>query len=234
MATTDPTAPDAFTQTSLQSSLTAQASHPQNGLAELCAAILPVWNRHLASARNQSETAVTQMLSAFAAIGPHLDMAKRQSQQITAALAQGEGGIKQLAQACAAELAPLIACADAPTQQTLHRVLRMIESTVTALEQIAEPFDHETRMVTQQVDRMYVGFQYQDRINQLMTLLYDDIERLSQLSSQHLQVRATPTKEYWLARLESQYAMAEQRLNHTGTTSAVAPATGADETTIFF
>lgn len=210
-----------------------QAAHAS--VVAICAAVLPVWSRHLAAARSQSEAAVTEMLAAFAEIGPHLDRAARQSEQITAALAQGEGGITHLAQACQSELAPLIASVDRESANTIGRVITMIQRTVHALEQIAEPFDHETRMVSQQVDRMYVGFQYQDRINQLMSLLYEDIGRLSALAQAPLADEATLATDDWLARLESQYAMAEQRHGHKATTSdGTSPRPGDDVETIFF
>ena len=44
----------------------------------------------------------------------------------------------------------------------------MIHACVDALADITKPFGHETRMVTQQVDRIDKGLQYQDRISQMM------------------------------------------------------------------
>jgi hypothetical protein len=67
-------------------------------------------------------------------------------------------------------------------------------------------------MVAQQVEHMYTGFQYQDRINQMMALLEADMARLrSALTSTAAEV---PQIDRWMAQLESQYAMAEQRDNH--------------------
>jgi len=48
------------------------------------------------------------MLKAFADIGPHIDMAERQSQQITDALSTGDACIVRLGQACEQTLAPLL------------------------------------------------------------------------------------------------------------------------------
>jgi hypothetical protein len=59
---------------------------------ELCGGLLPVWGRHLSTSRVQSESAVTEMLQAFSDIGPHINMAERQSKQINDALAQPIGG----------------------------------------------------------------------------------------------------------------------------------------------
>ncbi len=212
------------------------ASAPVNqALVELCAAVLPVWGRQLVTSRSQSEAAVAEMLSAFSEIGPHLDMAARQSCEITAALAQGEGGITQLAQACELELAPLVERLDPPASEAVARVLAMIRRSVNALEQIAKPFAHETEMVSQQVDRMYIGFQYQDRISQMMSLLLEDIQRLQEVMEQPGADPSALAQQQWLTRLESQYAMTEQRQSHTaGTAVTGSPKPGTDDDSIFF
>ena len=197
-------------------------------LVALCAQVLPVWARQLASSRSQSETAVAEMLGAFAEIGPHLDMATRQSGQITSALAQGSGGITGLADACEQELGPLLSTLDAPTAAAIGRVMQMIRSAVDALETISKPFERETQLVGQQVERMYRGFQYQDRISQMMTLLHQDIERLQNaLTDASVDVDSTA----WLSRLESQYVMTEQRHHHSEQGGAGA---SDDEETTFF
>ncbi len=201
---------------------------------ELCAAVLPVWGRQLLTSRSQSEAAVAEMLSAFAAIGPHLTRAAKQSGEITAALAHGEGGITQLAQACEDEIAPVLSRLDAPSAAAVQKVMAMIHQSVHALDQIAKPFAHETQMVAQQVDRMYIGLQYQDRISQMVSLLHEDIERLQATLAQPGTDPAALAPQDWLARLESQYAMAEQRQNHSADTAAGSPAQPSDDDSIFF
>ena len=210
------------------------APEMNKALVTLCAAVLPLWGRHLATSRTQSEAAVAEMLSAFAEIGPHLDRAARQSHQITAALAQGDGGITQLAQACENELSPLMSGLDAESAAAVQRVMDMIRQSVDALEQIARPFEHETQMVSQQVERMYIGFQYQDRISQMMSLLHEDIERLQQVMLNPGDDAQSLAQAAWLARLESQYAMAEQHQDHAAnaSTGMVSPAAG-DEIDFF-
>jgi methyl-accepting chemotaxis protein len=185
--------------------------------AALCKGVLPVWARHLATSRSHSEEAVTEMLQAFADIGPHINRAERQSQQITEALSQSDGSVTGLARACDHAMAPLLkdASLSAESAAALRRVLEMVHQAVNALEDIAKPFNHETQMVAAQVERMYVGFQYQDRISQMMALLEGDIIRLQQAVSGHGGEFLDP--QAWLARLESQYAMAEQRQDHGGT-----------------
>jgi methylphosphotriester-DNA--protein-cysteine methyltransferase len=204
-------------------------------LVDLCAAVLPVWGRQLVTSRSQSEAAVSEMLSAFAEIGPHLDMAARQSHQVSAALAQGEDGITLLAQACADELAPVLQRLDPLAAQAVQRVIAMIHKSVDALEQIAKPFVHETEMVSRQVERMYIGFQYQDRISQMMSLLHEDIERLQTVLQQPGMEPAALAQQDWLDRLESQYAMTEQRHSHSAhATPMGAPPVSVDDDSIFF
>jgi ABC-type transporter Mla subunit MlaD len=197
-------------------------------LLALSAQVLPVWARQLASSRSQSETAVAEMLSAFAEIGPHLDMASRQSKQISAALAQGQDGITQLAQSCDQVLQPVLGACTPEARAAIGQVMAMIHATVDAIEEIAKPFERETQMVSQQVERMYKGFQYQDRISQMMTLLHEDIERL-QAALQTPAANANAAD--WLARLESQYVMTDQRQQHTDGTAAAA--VDDDEPTFF-
>lgn len=203
-----------------------------SSLVALCAGLLPVWSRHLATSRSQSEVAVSEMLKAFADIGPHIDMAERQSQQINDALVQTEGGVAGLVQACECALAPLLQDTNMSiaSKAAIGNVLSMVRRSVGALEHIAKPFQHETQMVAEQVERMYMGFQYQDRISQMMALLEGDIARLQQALV--APIGTVPDLQTWLGQLESQYAMAEQRKDHSGA-QADAPAADSNETTFF-
>jgi hypothetical protein len=213
---------------------TAPAADVSAALVALTSAVLPVWGRQLATSRTQSEVAVAEMLAAFSEIGPHLNMATRQSAQISAALEQGEGGIAELAKACEQELAPLLPKLGDEAADGIRRVMAMIGQSVEALNKVSKPFEHETQMINQQVERMYIGFQYQDRISQMMTLLHEDIQRF-------ISVMASPAGDVqdlapqaWLSRLESLYAMQEQRQDHVDDPGgAAAPGGGGDEATFF-
>lgn len=213
-----------------------QGSDPRTAeaLLALCTDLLPVWSRHLSTSRAQSEVAVSQMLQAFADIGPHINMAERQSQQINDALAQPIGGVSGLVTACEQALHPVLqdASINAPGKAAIEQVLHMVRDAVCALESVSRPFQHETQMVAQQVERMYMGFQYQDRISQMMTLLEGDMARLQEA----LAVRqgAAPNIAEWLARLESLYAMNEQREDHVGQGHGVAADKTDDNETTFF
>jgi methyl-accepting chemotaxis protein len=204
-----------------------------HALLALCAGLLPVWGRHLATSRAQSEGAVSQMLQAFSDIGPHINMAERQSQQINDALAQPIGGVSGLVSACEQVLSPLLSDAQisVPSKAALEKVLGMVRQAVGLLEEVARPFQHETQMVAAQVERMYMGFQYQDRISQMMALLEGDmVKLLDVLKAEGAQV---PDLVAWLVQLEAQYAMSEQHHDHAGMVADVTAADKTNETTFF-
>ena len=197
---------------------------------QLCSGVMPVWVRHLATSRAQSEQAVTQMLQAFADINPHINRAERQAQQITEALSQSDGGITKLTEACQRELTPVLADPTLSPQaaQAIQRAFGLVQNAVDALEQIAKPFSHETQMVAEQVERMYIAFQFQDRISQMMALLETDIDRMhAAFEDAGL---PTPESGAWLEQLASQYAMKEQRQNHDSGSGGGAD---SEETTFF-
>jgi hypothetical protein len=215
----------------LTSSDKAAAADAAHTLVKLCSGVLPVWARHLAASRAQSETAVSEMMQAFAALSPHMQSAQLQSQQITLALSPGDGHLIGLAQACENALAPLRDNAALPAggAAAIESALALVRTAVCAIEQINRPFSQETDAVAEQVERMYIGFQYQDRISQMIALLETDMARLQEAVDGS--AADTPELQAWLARLEAQYAMAEQRHNHTGDAGAAA---GADNETTFF
>lgn len=140
----------------------------QDALMQLCLAVLPIWERQLATSRTQAEAAVGDMLKAFSSLTPHLDAA-------------GAAG------------------AEAKTS----------------------------------IEHMYVGFQYQDRINQMLALLQEDVGRLVEALKDPLVGAEVLAPTQWLARLESLYAMAEQHKDH-GKPSGTGVPPGSDEEVSFF
>jgi ABC-type transporter Mla subunit MlaD len=181
----------------------------------------------------QSEGAVIEMLQAFSDIGPHINMAERQSQQINDALGQPHGGITGLVGACEQVLNPVFRDDNlsASNRSAIEQVLGMVRHAVGAMEQISKPFQHETQMVAAQVDRMYMGFQYQDRISQMLALIEGDIVRLQQAFLDRAE--GVPELAGWLSRLESQYAMSEQHKDHHAPHSDDPADNGNNETTFF-
>jgi methyl-accepting chemotaxis protein len=200
-------------------------------LVALCSGLLPVWSRHLATSRSQSESAVSEMMQAFSNITPHVQLAERQSQQIAEALTQGDPSISSLTHACEQALAPLLNHPALPAggAQAITSVLGLVRHAAGTIERLSQPLSEETQLVAAQVERMYIAFQYQDRISQMIALLEADMAHLQQVVDGRS--ADIPDLNDWLARLEAQYAMSDQRQSHAGAQHA---APGADEETTFF
>ena len=202
-------------------------------LFALCSGLLPVWSRHLATCRGQSETAVSEMMQAFSNISPHVQLAQDQSQQIADVLGQSNSTIRGLAQACETALAPLLQDARLPAggAEAITAALTLVRNAVATVEHISKPLSHETHVVAEHVERMYMGFQYQDRIRQMMALLEQDMARLQDVAEGRSQ--DIPQLADWLNRLETQYAMADQRQSHAGAQDATTGGAADIETTFF-
>jgi methyl-accepting chemotaxis protein len=171
------------------------------------------------------------MMLAFSSITPHVQLAERQSQHIADALNQGDPSVTGLAQACEQAIAPLLNHAQLPPggADAIAAVLNLVRHAVGTIEQFSQPLSHETQVVAEQVERMYIAFQYQDRISQQIALLEADMARMQEVVDGRS--AESPDLQAWLARLESQYAMADQRQSHAGAPDVGA---GADQETTFF
>jgi methyl-accepting chemotaxis protein len=171
------------------------------------------------------------MMQAFSSITPHVQLAELQSQQIAEALTQGDPSISSLTQACEQVLAPLLQHPELPAggAQAIASVLGLVRNAAGTIERLSHPLSKETQLVAAQVERMYIAFQYQDRISQMIALLEADMAHLQEV----VEGRSAdiPDLNQWLARLEAQYAMSDQRQSHAGAQHA---APGADEETTFF
>lgn len=201
-------------------------------LSDLSLRVLPIWARQLATSRSQSDAAVHEMLAAFAVIGPFLQKVQHQAGEITKAMNPGAGGVGLigLADACEKELAPILQSGDTRKADSVQRVLELIRQAAGNVQNATLPVVHDVLAATDKVDQMYVGFQYQDRINQIMALLQEDMTRLHRFLEQG-QTDALDA-DAWLARLESLYAMAEQRLDH-GKNAGDSAAPAHSETSFF-
>jgi methyl-accepting chemotaxis protein len=138
-----------------------------------------------------------------------------------------------LVAACEEALAPLSQNAQlgAEGAAAIDATLNLVRTAVASLEQVTLPVSEDTDAVAAHVERMYIGFQYQDRISQMIALLETDIARLS--DALNGQGEAPPDLEGWLSRLESQYAMSEQHQVHSGDSGA-GQGDGADDEATFF
>ena len=192
-------------------------SDQATALKTLCLGVLPIWGRQLETSRVQSEAAVTEMLTAFATIGPHLEEAVRRSHAITQAMAPLDDsvGMSSLPDFSERELNPLLAELGAVRGAPIRRVLDLMRKAVQVLESATQPLSYDADAVNSNIERMYVGFQYQDRINQMMNLLQEDITRLHQLLEDAQAAPDALALQPWLDHLESLYAMTEQHRAHS-------------------
>jgi hypothetical protein len=185
-------------------------------LTGLYQAVVPLWQRHLATAQDHAELAVTEMLAAFTDIHPYLERSLHQSQQLHAAPMASDDGLDHLAQVCDSHLLPLVPGLDADGADAVLQVLDAVHRVVGRVERITRPVSTDTPHLLRQVERMLVGLQYQDRISQMMALLIEDMQHMQDLLSVADPDRQAPSAEAWMARLESRYAMAAQRHAHQG------------------
>lgn len=71
--------------------------------------------------------------------------------------------------------------------------------------------------VRTQIERLLMGFQSQDRLNQMLSTVTEDMHRLREWLQHEGDLSQAQATE-WLARLESRYTMEEQRVRHHGNT----------------
>ena len=72
----------------------------------------------------------------------------------------------------------------------------------------------QTAHIAHQVEQMYLGLQFQDRVNQILALIQEDVNRLATVLQAAVADEAALEPGPWLARLASAYAMAEQHEDH--------------------
>jgi hypothetical protein len=80
-----------------------------------------------------------------------------------------------------------------------------------------------TQRLSNEMDLVFAGFQFQDRLNQMLGILQDDMNRLENWLENWLEQpdsASPPEVAEWLARLERTYTMDEQRAVHHGTPTA--------------
>ncbi len=116
---------------------------PSDGrLAELCETVLPLWSRHVASARDQSRVAVEDLTSSFAAVVDRLTAAEQASSG--ALMGDGQGVVATLAE-CEVQLRPV-----GTTLQAAHAAQQQVLADVSAMARFTE----EMRLMAVDVGRL--------------------------------------------------------------------------------
>lgn len=86
----------------------------------------------------------------------------------------------------------------------------------TALEQ-SRQLRETSRQLRESLDGVFVGFQFQDRLNQMLGSLHDDLDRFEQWLREPAASATAQDAAQWLRQLESTYTMQEQHAFHHGT-----------------
>lgn len=121
------------------------------------------------------------------------------------------------------------AAVESRSEATIREVLSRFERATKGLSESSRLLETETTGIRDEISSMLVSLQFQDRVNQILTNVRNDVEKLNQ----HLASAAVadeneagpPDAMTWLDELATTYTMAEQRENHHGRNAAAPPDT---------
>jgi methyl-accepting chemotaxis protein len=128
------------------------------------------------------------------------------------------------------QLARLDTEALAHAETIVHRVLDEIRQAAVGLAQSATLLQEQSAGIGAEISDVLVSLQFQDRVNQILSHVQDDIEKLDTLLASHAETRKSGQTQAidtttWLDQLKDRYTTAEQREIHTGVAEVAAPAT---------
>lgn len=92
-------------------------------------------------------------------------------------------------------------------------VVRDVLSHVQTLGDTAEQMRHHGNIIRSDIENLMVALQFQDRISQILQVVKDDMDKLSQLAD-NLHQSTVPTPDAWLAGLKDTYTMEEELRRH--------------------
>jgi len=168
-------------------------------LVALCASVVPEWARQLATAQTQAETARLELLAILSTMESLLNSAESPSHQKTAALTAQGSDIAQLALACENELTPLLGESKPHVVTAIRRVVGLIRQAVEVQTPVVANPNEVNMSLRQQLLRMKIGFQDQDRLSQRMTLLHEDMAHLQAILAAPGSDPHTLSPQAWLA-----------------------------------
>lgn len=155
-------------------------------------------------------------------------------QDITKRVAQAVQSIERLA-GTAEESARRDAQAAGDARQTIENVVASITDTLDEMTRSSVQLAADADAAQKQIEQLFVSFQFQDRLNQILNLLQSDMQRLVALVQSPDTAVADLDAQQWLAALESRYATSEQRSTQRSQASAGPsdPASNAGEVDFF-
>jgi methyl-accepting chemotaxis protein len=131
-------------------------------------------------------------------------------QDITQRVDQANQAIKKLT-AAAEVSAKRDQMAAQEARETISSVVASITHTVQDMASSSAQLAADADAAQRQIEQLFVSFQFQDRLNQILSLLQTDMRRLAGLIQAPNTEVADLDAQRWLADLESRYATSEQR-----------------------
>lgn len=111
------------------------------------------------------------------------------------------------------------------SERLIAETLRPLQSMVDALVSSSDALRETNQAVRGEIDRLYTGFQFQDRVSQVLEHVVGDMKKLTGLlETKHRggEVELAGGADAWLEQLAGSYAMQEEREKHHGRTAAAA------------
>ena len=137
------------------------------------------------------------------------------AQQISAQFAERERSLVQLSQSLA------------------ERIVGDFNTTAQELQYSLDELHQERSLLESDVNQLVMHLQFQDRVDQIVSHIVDDMQRLEQAGGQLLDHDAClPPVQSWLSRLSATYTTLEQQALHEGQ-HAAGPANNASSVTFF-
>ena len=121
------------------------------------------------------------------------------------------------------------AAASASASRTIDDVLQTMGQAVSGLQLSAQGLATDAEAAQAQIHQLFISFQFQDRLNQILGLLHADMQRLHAALADPQAAAGALDAQAWLVQLESRYAMAEQ--HQAPPTRVAAPARAAGQAT---
>ncbi|MDE2368526.1 MAG: hypothetical protein KGN16_06090 [Burkholderiales bacterium] len=116
------------------------------------------------------------------------------------------------------------------SEETIHRVVQEVDSTVGKLNERAAELSARGAAVREQVGELMIAFQFQDRVNQIVDQVRNSMASASARLQRALAEGRAPDAAEWTALLAEGYSADEQRAVHAG---GSATAQAAVETRFF-
>lgn len=111
------------------------------------------------------------------------------------------------------------------------RIVRDFNGTAQTLQQSVSELQQERGQLEYEINQLVVHLQFQDRVDQIVGHVTDDIQRLAQSGAQLSDLdQPLPAAKLWLERLASTYTTLEQQALHQGQQSPQASSSSASVT----